>query len=183
MRWLLVLCLVFVGTTRAHADDPSLRAAKRHFDRGEKLFALGKFEEALEHYQKAYDAKPLPAFLFNIGQCHRNLNDYDAAIFSFRKYLKLEPDASNRDKVEALIEDLEQKKAEEESRKLRLVKPPRSPGEDPVTVDPPAGRPFYKKWWFWTGLAVVAGGVGVGVYASSPKGPPGTDLGHMVFDK
>lgn len=185
MRWLLLLSLLalsFVAVPRAHADDASLRAAKRHFERGEKVFALGKFEEALDHYQKAYDAKPLGAFLFNIGQCHRNLNDYDAAIFSFKKYLKLEPEASNREKVEELIEELEQKKAEAESRKLGLVKPPRRTGEEPPLVDGGA-RPFYKKWWFWTGVAVVAGGVGVGVYAASQNGAPNTTLGNMAFDK
>ena len=61
----------------------------------EKLFALGKFDDALDEYQKAFDAKPMPDFLFNIGQCYRNLGDYQQAIFSFKKYLKLEPDAPN----------------------------------------------------------------------------------------
>ena len=178
MRWLLILCLMFVGVGRAHADDPAMRAAKRHFERGEKLFALGKFDEALDQYQKAYDAKPLAAFLFNIGQCHRNLNDYDQAIFSFKKYLKLEPDASNKDKVEELIEELEQKKQEAESKRLNLVKPP----DDRRVVD--TGSPFYKKWWFWTGLVVVAGGVGVGVYTTTlGKGAPDTTFGNMVFEK
>jgi tetratricopeptide (TPR) repeat protein len=184
MRWLVLIIVLFVGAPRAQADDASMRAAKRHFDRGEKLFALGKFDEALDHYQKAYDAKPLAAFLFNIGQCHRNLNDYDAAIFSFKKYLKLEPDASNREKVEELIEELEQKKAEVESKKLGLVKPPRGTGDEVPPVVDGGGKPIYKKWWFWTGLAVVAGGVGVGVYAATAqKGPPGTTLGNMVFEK
>ncbi|MGE5187229.1 MAG: tetratricopeptide repeat protein, partial [Acidobacteriota bacterium] len=95
-----------------------MRAAKRHYDRGEKLFALGRFDQALDEYQKAFDAKPLPGFLFNIGQCYRNLGDYDQAIFSFKKYLKLSPDASNRDKVEKLIGDLEDKKERGEGQKL-----------------------------------------------------------------
>jgi tetratricopeptide (TPR) repeat protein len=93
----------------AHAEDPVTRTAKRSFEKGEKLFALGRFDEALEQYQKAFDAKPIPAFLFNIGQCYRNLADYKAAIFSFRKYLKLDPDAPNREAVEDLIAELEAK--------------------------------------------------------------------------
>ena len=72
MRWILIACLAFVGVAvaaqPARADDPALRAAKRHFERGEKLFALGKFDEALDHYQKAYDAKPLAAFRIDVGQ-------------------------------------------------------------------------------------------------------------------
>ena len=63
---------------------------------GEKLFALGRFDEALEQYEKAFEAKPLPGFLFNIAQCHRNLGNIDQAIFSYRKYLREAPDADNR---------------------------------------------------------------------------------------
>src|SRR5687768_341879 len=96
-RCLIVLSLILWVVGVAHADDRSV--AKRHFDRGEKLFALGKFEDALDQYQLAYDAAPIPDFLFNIGQCHRNLGDYEAAIFSFRKYLKLVPDADDREQV------------------------------------------------------------------------------------
>src|SRR4249919_3586348 len=109
-RLLLLLTFVF-GVGVAHADDPGTRAARRHFERGQKLFALGRFDEALEEYQTAFDAKPLPGFLYNIGQCYRNLGDYDQAIFSFKKYLDLEPDATNKDAVEELIEQLEDKKA------------------------------------------------------------------------
>ena len=58
---LLVVCFVVSVPARpVFADDPATRAARRHYERGEKLFALGKFDEALEEYQTAFDAKPLP---------------------------------------------------------------------------------------------------------------------------
>lgn len=174
----LALCLACLASARvAAADDPSMRAAKRHYERGQKLFALQKFEDALEQYQKAFDAKPVPAFLFNIGQCHRNLDDYDAAIFSFKRYLKLDPDAGNREQVEELIIQLEEKQAARDARRLRLR------DDDP----PPAaaGRPLYKKWWFWTGVVVAGAAGGVGYYvATSGGGPPDTSLGrNIVFGK
>src|SRR5580765_3001478 len=101
LRLLVIACFCFVAapSRSVHAEDVQTRAAKRHFERGEKLFALGKFDEALEEYQKAFDAKPLPDFLYNIGQCYRNLSDYDQAIFSFKKYLNLQPNAADKDKV------------------------------------------------------------------------------------
>ncbi len=170
---LLVVCLgVAVPARVVHADDPATRAARRHFERGEKLFALGKFDDALEEYQTAFDAKPLPGFLYNIGQCYRNLGDYDQAIFSFKKYLKLEPEASNKESVERLIEELEEKKAQGDSQKF--VKKPKK-GED---------RPVYKKWWFWTGLGLAAAGGTAAIYATrSGSSPPPTDLGNIVFGK
>jgi tetratricopeptide (TPR) repeat protein len=179
----LAICLAFAASAPvASADDPpSMRAAKRHYDRGQKLFALQKFEQALEQFQKAFDAKPIPDFLFNIGQCHRNLGDYDAAIFSFKRYLKLDPEASNREQVEELISQLEDKKAAEDARKLGLRK---EDGEE--LPPPPPDRPFYKKWWFWTGVVVVgAAGAGGGYYLSTRDGgPPPTSLGrNIVFGK
>jgi tetratricopeptide (TPR) repeat protein len=168
---LLVVCFVVAVPARpVHADDPATRAARRHYERGEKLFALGKFDEALEEYQTAFDAKPLPGFLYNIGQCYRNLGDYDQAIFSFKKYLKLEPEASNKEAVERLIEELEEKKAQGESEKF-VKKPKKGPD-----------KPIYKKWWFWTGVGVAVVGGSAAIYASGGgSSPPSTDLGNIVF--
>src|SRR5262245_8481114 len=168
---LMVSLAIAVPARTARADDPATRSARRHFERGEKLFALGKFDEALEEYQTAFDAKPLPGFLYNIGQCYRNLGDYDQAIFSFKKYLKLEPEAPNKEAVERLIEELEEKQAQGDSQKYIRKKK-----EGP--------RPIYKKWWFWTGVGVVAVGGTAAIYASGGgSSPPTTDLGNIVFGK
>ena len=171
---LLMVCMaVAVPSRPAHADDPATRAARRHFERGEKLFALGKFDDALEEYQTAFDAKPLPGFLYNIGQCYRNLGDYDQAIFSFKKYLKLEPDAPNKEAVEKLIEELEEKKQQGSGERF-VRKVPKAPE-----------KPIYKKWWFYVsaGAVVVAAG-SVGIYAATrTEPPPPSDLGNIVFGK
>lgn len=177
LRLLVLLSLCAIAPSSARADDPATRAAKRHFERGEKLFALARFDEALDEYQKAFDAKPLPDFLYNIGQCYRNLGDYDQAIFSFKKYLKLEPDATDRDKVEKLIDELETKQQRGEGQKLIKKTPP--PPED----KPAPHKPIYKEWWFWAGVGVVGVAGGVGIYEGTRGGPPGTDLGNIVFGK
>ena len=179
IRLLAILALLF-AVTPARADDLSTKAAKRHFDRGEKLFALGKFDEALDEYQKAFDAKPIPVFLFNIGQCYRNLGDYQQAIFSFKKYLKLEPDAPDKEKVEKLIDDLEEKQERGDGQKFVQKK------DEPPPPPPPkqGSTPIYKKWWFWTGVAVVGAGGGLGVYEATRGGAPDTTLGrNIVFGK
>jgi tetratricopeptide (TPR) repeat protein len=178
-RWLSLLLVglfLAVSPRPAHAEDPAMRAAKRHFEKGEKLFALGKFDEALDEYQKAYDAKPIPDFLFNIGQCYRNLEQYDQAIFSFKKYLKDVPDAPNKDAVEKLIGDLEDKQARGEGKKIVDHNPPPRRHHEAET-------PIYETWWFWTGVGVVVAAGSVGIYEGTKGGPPGTDLGNIVFGR
>jgi tetratricopeptide (TPR) repeat protein len=170
-RLLLAIAIAAIAARVAWADDQGLREAKLHFERGEKLYALTRFSEAIDEYQKAFDAKPLPDFLYNIGQCYRNLGQYDQAIFSFKKYLRLEPEAEDKDKVEKLIDELEDRKARGEGQKLVQQPPPLQPRPDEPT-------PIYKKWWFWTGIAVVGVAGGVGIYEGTrPAGPPATTLG------
>ena len=96
------------GLRQAVAAAPS--AAEKHarelFQRAEMSFNLGKFSDALADYQAAYQAKPLPAFLFNIAQCYRNMQDYERARFFYRRYLALDPRTANRRLVEDLIGEM-----------------------------------------------------------------------------
>ncbi|MCB9559468.1 MAG: tetratricopeptide repeat protein [Kofleriaceae bacterium] len=170
----VALATLMVAPGPGHADDGT-KAARKHYQQGEKLFALGRFDEALVAYEAAFEAKPLPGFLFNIGQCHRNLGDLESAIFSFRKYLKLDPDADNRDAVESLIEELQQELDAQQEQPLVGPPPPRRHD------DRRARAPFYKRWWFWSGVAVAAG-AGAGTYLLlRDTGIPDTDLGNVVF--
>jgi tetratricopeptide (TPR) repeat protein len=189
---LLAVLAVALAARVAAADDTATRTAKRHFERGQKLYALAKFREALDEYQQAFDARPIPDFLFNIGQCYRNLGDYDSAIFSYKKYLATAPDAPNHAQVEQLIEDLQTKKDQEDARRLALDRPPPPPAPAaapaPTPAPPPAppssGR-IYTRWWFWTGVGVIAAGAGVATYELTRpgSGPPSTSLGNIVFGK
>src|SRR5262252_7347149 len=142
-RSLLALLVVALAAHVAAADDTTTREAKRHFERGQKLYTLTKFREALDEYQQAYDARPIPDFLFNIGQCYRNLGDYDSAIFSYKKYLAAAPDAPNRAQVEQLIVDLQARKDQEDARRLALPPPPAPTPTPPpaATVTPPPPGP------------------------------------------
>jgi tetratricopeptide (TPR) repeat protein len=186
-RCLLALLVVALAARIAAADDAATRNAKRHFERGQKLYTLTKFREALDEYQQAFDARPIPDFLFNIGQCYRNLGDYDAAIFSYKKYLAAAPDAPNRAQVEQLIVDLQVRKDQEDARRLGLQPAPPAPAAAPPAAPPatPASRPLYTRWWFWTGVGVVAAGAGAATYELTRpgSGPPSTSLGNIVFGK
>jgi len=183
MRALIVIVTLglalFAAPRVAAAEDAATKTAKRHFTKGEKLFALGRFDDALEEYEQAFEAKPLPGFLFNIAQCHRNLGNIDQAIFSYRKYLREAPDAENREAVERQIEELEEEKARlAASGGLVVRDPPRDDRKPPG----PGKKPIYARWWFWGGVAAVAG-ASTGAYLLTRDGSvPTTDLGNVVFD-
>ena len=167
--------------TGGSTEDAAMKRAQGHFRKGEKLFALGRFEDALGEYQKAFEEYPLPEFLFNIGQCHRNLGDYDQAIFSFRKYLRLKPDAENRDATEELIAELEADKARNPVKPAKQRLDPIAGGSPDNAV---RARPVYTRWWFWTGIVVVAGAAAtVFVVANQGSGVPDSDFGNLDFSR
>jgi len=100
-----ILVTLGAGTARAGGGEDE-KHARELYERAEKSFNVGKFAEALTDYQAAYEAKPLPGFLFNIAQCYRNMGNYERARFFFRRYLSIEPKAPNRRKVEELIAEM-----------------------------------------------------------------------------
>lgn len=188
---MIVLIGVVLGfaSQRAVAEDAATRAAKRHYQKGDRLFALGKFEAALVEFEAAYQAKPVPKLLFNIAQAHRNLDHYDQAIFSYRKYLREIPDADNRDAVEKLIDDLEAKSQsakDDERQRLAALdldrQRDRDRDRDQKPITPGASKPIYTRWWFWGGIAAVAGASTGGYLLLRDDGVPSTDLGNVVFD-
>ncbi len=70
----------------------------------------------MQEYSRAYEFAPLAAFLFNMGQCHRQLSNHERAVFFYEGYLRDKPDAKNREMVQRLIQqsklELERQEAE-----------------------------------------------------------------------
>jgi tetratricopeptide (TPR) repeat protein len=199
-RALGVLVLLFALPVQAAPRKPppphdprQEKAAHTHFDAAEKAFNVGRFEDALAEYQLAYDALPLPAFVFNIAQCHRNLGNSEQAIFFYQRYLSLEPEASNRGVVEDLIIE-QQHRLDQHATALpppqlaapvELDAPP--PGATLPAADlhpaltaappdrPPAGRSrLSPRWWLFGALGVaLLGGVTVLAIRNSGSLPTG----------
>ncbi len=193
-----------LGTPPAHAAPSGEKQARELFQKAEMSFNLGRFPDALEDYQAAYQAKPLPAFLFNVAQCYRNMRNYERARFFFRRYLALDPKTTNRRLVDDLIAEMtrELDKADKSDTAVALTPvagtasaPPSAPPPAPAAAPAPAplpalaledhpppaaetNHPIYKRWWFWAGAgAVVAGAVVAGILiarAGTPQGSLGT---------
>jgi len=82
-------------------------AAKEHYVKGKTHFDLGEFADAALEFKAAYKLYPQPVFLFNIGQCYKNLGDSKNALFFFKSYLTNAPTAPNKKEVEGLVAELE----------------------------------------------------------------------------
>ncbi|MGE5183814.1 MAG: hypothetical protein ACM31C_17210 [Acidobacteriota bacterium] len=101
---------------RKFLDEAPLERAKELYAQGAQHFNLGEFAQALELDKRAYRIKPLPAFLFNIAQCHRKLGQHADAVLMYQSYLAGVPDAENKALVQSLIAEEQTAAAEEQKR-------------------------------------------------------------------
>src|SRR5688572_13706765 len=81
--------------------------AKALYDKGNVQYNLGRWKEAIDLFTQAYEAYDNPDLLFNIGQAYRQDGNCSRAIFFYKRYLALKPNAPNRAEVEKFIEKLQ----------------------------------------------------------------------------
>ena len=91
------------------------REARALFDAGRLAFSEGRYDNALEHFQRAYELSGRPQLLFNIGIAAERLRRDREAVAAFRAYLHALPDTDQRASVEARIGILEEAIAEDEA--------------------------------------------------------------------
>jgi hypothetical protein len=161
------LALLLCGTAGYGADKQELNA-RALFERAEKAYNGGRFEEALGLYSQAYDQKPLPGFLFNLGQCHKNLGQLERAEFFFTRYLDLTPAAKQDPRAQVLLAQVKAKRAEEKSATAE-VPPPAilptapQPSSPEIVIQPepsPVTRSGPTRWAFVTTGVAAASAVG-----------------------
>ncbi len=99
-----VLAALLLGGRVAQARTGG--EARDAFEEGAASFRLGKYQAAIEAWERAYKLRPDPAFLFNIAQAYRQADDGAHALDFYRRYLAASPTAANRAEVEQRIEQL-----------------------------------------------------------------------------
>jgi tetratricopeptide (TPR) repeat protein len=178
LQGLVVMAALGCASAAAAAGDTE--SARAHFNRGTKLYDLGRYLEAAKEYEATYELKDDPALLFNIGQAYRLGGNLPDAIRAYKSFLRRVPDSAQRPQVEAHIRAMQ-----ETLEKQRASTPPATPpaptpspsATTPATAGAPAPTataptddrrdartPLYKKWWLWTIVGgVVVAGVVVGV--------------------
>lgn len=86
VRAIALLCAVALSLAAAPVQARN-QDARAKFERAQRAYHVGSFEEALALYEEAYRLDPRPPFLFNIGQCHRQMGNWERAICFFNQYL------------------------------------------------------------------------------------------------
>jgi tetratricopeptide (TPR) repeat protein len=103
---LTVLASCLAASTAAHAQlAPLEEEARGLFTAGRAAYDDGRYAEALEHFDAAYERSPRPELLFNIGLAAQRSGAFERAVEAFEGYLRELPNAPNRDAVEARLRD------------------------------------------------------------------------------
>lgn len=117
-------------------------------ERAQKLYGGAQYEPAAKAWEAAYQIRPMPVFLFQLGRARRQAGRSREALAAFERFLK-DPEAGRtglmleaQGNVRELKDLLASRREAEESRR------------------PP---PIYKRAWFWGVIAGVAAGAGAGV--------------------
>jgi tetratricopeptide (TPR) repeat protein len=178
---LVVALLVLFTTVPARADEApdKVQEARQHYERGMTHYQLGEFTAAVEEFKAAYALSQAPGLLFNLAQASRLAKQYERAVYFYRTFLRVQPDAPNRADVEQRIAELEPLAQAQEQRKLDEEKAKQQQASNPsastttttVTTQPNPNRGRALKV---TGL--VVGAVGVAALAV------GAGLGVAVLD-
>jgi tetratricopeptide (TPR) repeat protein len=90
---------------RDHSDAEEQRA-RALFEHGLSQFNHGRYPEAIEAFQKAYDLSQAPGLLFNLGLAYRRAGDCAHAVHFYEEYLRLEADVPNRGELEGRLTEL-----------------------------------------------------------------------------
>ena len=189
----LVFALL-VAEADANSLDPSSVEARALFEEGRRQYDAEHYADARAWFERAWNKQQLPKLLFNIGQCHFQLEDYQAAIEHYQHYLALVPTAHNRALVQDVITEARTALAAQPPQPPHPPpRPPRSldvrgvsaavvpsslPSDD--VPDPPhfpasGDTPQQNNTWMWAGaiagaIAVVAVG-GAVAFALAPDAP------------
>jgi tetratricopeptide (TPR) repeat protein len=176
---LVALALAALATPANAAG--SREEAKAHHELGRIEFGKGNYAEALAEFRKAYGIAPIPDLLYNIGRCQEELHDVDGAVNSYEQYLAAKPNAEERAELEAKIAVLRHRPAAAHPEPPTLAPKPSTtaPAASSAALTasgPVRGEraPIYRRWWFWTGVTLVAAGaaVGLGVGLTVGTSPP-----------
>ena len=109
-------------------ETGDVKKAKDLFQWGQKLYKQARYAEAISKFEEAYTVRPHPVIYFNIGKCWEQLGETAKAMRAYRDYLRLAPDAKDKETVTDALTNLERRLREKGMQQLM------------VFADPPTAR-------------------------------------------
>jgi tetratricopeptide (TPR) repeat protein len=107
----LAALFIIIDAQTAHAQQQQSGSAENEqrarelFEVGDDHYAAGRYEQAVEHFQRAYELSPQPALLFNIANAFERMGEYQKAADHLRRYLdspRADDIASVRERIRRL---------------------------------------------------------------------------------
>ncbi len=168
------------AATSAAASTPADVEVEEHVAQGHRLYLLGRYQDAIAEYRRAYELRADPQFLFQIAEAYRQLGATEQALFYYERYLAGAAAGPDRDIAERRVGEIEG---------LRAA-PPLVPAAGLTSASgATAGTaakhptPIWRRWWLWTaiGVALAAGATAAALAGRSETSTPSTDLGDKKF--
>lgn len=168
-------------------EDPAIAEAKAEYRAGSDAYALGNYQEAVTHFERAYELTHQPDLLFNLGQSYTRWYDISNDIEHLKKARRLYENyvlnvgATDLDEeAQAQARADAQRRISEVDRRIAQHQDSEPQDENPGTDEPK--KPVHKKAWFWVtivgGLAVI-GGVTAAVVLTTRKPGFEPELGTL----
>lgn len=174
-----VMLLASPAAANKNFKNPTNPVAKAHLNKGNRLYKLQDFKQAIKEYKAGALVEDLPIFLYNLGQSYRQMGDYANAIWYYKRYLRQgNPQPALKKWVTDVIEDMEK-----ELQRAARTKPPTGPGPGDAVPPTNKSRPNLQPvmgseeqpspWhadalgWTLTGAGVVGIGIGIGLFINA----------------
>jgi tetratricopeptide (TPR) repeat protein len=153
-----------------------------HVALGHRLSKIGRYEDAIDEFRRAYELRADPRLMYEIGELYRRLGAADQARFYYERYLataSTPPAPSDPDRK--VVED--KLAALTGQRPAGRVRPRLIPEATVVAPPPPRPTRPWRRWWFWTalGVALGAGATAIALSRRSETEVPTTALGDQKF--
>jgi hypothetical protein len=120
-------------------SDGEKKKALEHYEKGKRLFNVGRYAEAIEEYQNVYLITADANMLMNIAQAYRLAEQLTEAQRFYRRYLSVAPpNADGRGLAQQKLAEVERLIDERKKAGAPTAPPPAAP---PATAPPAAAPP------------------------------------------
>lgn len=104
---LLAAAILVAAPSAVVAQNNGPKLAQTLYGEGVELFKEGKFSEAADKFQQAYNIDPSPILLYNLARAAEEMGEAKAAIGHYKAYIARFPQAEDKAEVERRIRTLE----------------------------------------------------------------------------